>query len=113
MLIGQCPVKKVTMAGVDVPCLVDTGSMVSTITEGFFKEHFQSQVQGNLQACGWLQLEAANGLDIPYRGYLELDGMILGKNLPSMGILVVQDSPDALTQKKKCTVPGLLGMNIW
>jgi hypothetical protein len=67
------------MAGVDVPCLVDTGSMVST-TEGFFKEHFQSQVQGNLQACGWLRLKAAHGLDIPYRGYLKLDVMILGKN---------------------------------
>lgn len=37
--------------------------------------------------------------------------MILGKSLPHMGILVVQDSPDVLTQKKKC-IPGLLRMNI-
>lgn len=26
-----------------------------------------------LKDCGWLVLKAANGLDIPYVGYLELD----------------------------------------
>ncbi len=111
-LIGQCPVMKVVMAGVVVPCLVDTGSMVSTITEGFFAEHFQPQVQGILQSCGWLQLKAANGLDIPYKGYLELDVEVLGRTLSRMGILVVRDPPDVQTQTRKRNVPGLLGMNI-
>lgn len=85
----------VKMEGVPIACLVDTGSMVSTVTESFFKEHFQVQGQDQLRSCGWLQLKAASGLDIPYRGYLELDLEVLGKVLPSVGILVVHDPPDS------------------
>ena len=39
-LMGECPVVEVCMGGVSVPCLVDTGSMVTTVTEGFFKSIF-------------------------------------------------------------------------
>lgn len=95
-----------------VTCLVDTGSMVSTITETYFNKHFQALGQDQLHSCGWLQLKAANGLDIPYRGYLELDVEVLGKVLPSIGILVVQDPPDLGTREKKDPVSGLVGMNV-
>lgn len=40
-LIGNCPVVEVVVGGVEVKCLLDTGSMVTTITESFFKEAFQ------------------------------------------------------------------------
>ena len=106
MLIGQCPVSDVKMEGVSITCLVDTGSMVSTITESFFKEHFQVQGQTQLRSCGWLQLRAANGLDIPYRGYLELDIEVLGRVLPSIGILVVQDPPASGSKLKKTLSQG-------
>ncbi|KAL7861661.1 hypothetical protein SRHO_G00131020 [Serrasalmus rhombeus] len=58
------------------------------------------------------RLKAANGLDIPYCGYVELDVEVLGKLLPCLAILVVKDSGDALTQQKKGLVPGVLGMNV-
>ena len=103
---------EVGMGDVVVPCLLDTGSMVTTITETFFKQYFQSQGVEQLQQCKWLQLKAANGLDIPYVGYVELDVNVLGKTLPKMGVLVVKDSPDSFSQQQKCKVPGLLGMNI-
>lgn len=35
-LMSSCPHLGVSMGGVSVPCLVDTGSMVSTVTESFF-----------------------------------------------------------------------------
>lgn len=54
------------MGGVEVPCLVDTGSMVSTISESFFLQKFEPWGQERLQSCHWLQLRAANGLAIPY-----------------------------------------------
>lgn len=111
-LIAQCPVTDVKMGGVAVTCLVDTGSMGSTITETFFKEQFQGLGQNQLRSCGWLQLKAANGLDIPYRGYLELDVEILVKVFPSMGILVVQDPPGLALKAGKDTVQGLVGMNV-
>ena len=64
-----------------------------------------------MQPCDWLQLEAANGLTIPYLGYIELDLEVLGKALPKIGVLVVKDSWDPTTRQQKMSVPGLLGMN--
>lgn len=59
------------MGGVKVPSLVDTGSMVSTVSESFFCQYFEPWGQECLRSCHWLQLRAANGLAIPYIGYLE------------------------------------------
>lgn len=81
--------------------------MVSTITESFFLAQFGAWGHGRLRSCQWLQLHAANGLAIPYVGYLELDVELCGKVVPRCGILVVKDTSGALP-----SVPGILGMNI-
>ena len=47
---------------------------------------------------GWLQLQAANGLSIPYVGYIELDLQLCRKVIPHVGVLVVKDSIDSCTQ---------------
>ncbi len=95
----------VLMGGVRVPCLLDTGSMVSTVAESYFFQHFSEQ----LHSCNWLQLKAANGLDIPYLGYAEVNVEVLGKAIPNKGILVVKDT---LSLQSKTNTPGVLGMNI-
>lgn len=105
-LLASCPVI-IVMGGVSVTCLVDTGSMVSTITESYFYEHFALLGHDRLQSCHWLQLRAENGLSIPYIGYLELDVNLCDKVLPHCGILVVKDPA-----KTGSSVPGILGMNI-
>lgn len=81
------------MGGVKVPSLVDTGSMVSTVAESFFYQHFEPWGQECLHACNWLELRAASGLKIPFLGYLELDVKLCGKLMPRCGILVVRDPP--------------------
>ena len=81
--------------------------MVSTVTESFFLQQFEPWGQDRLQSCHWLQLRAANGLDIPYIGYLELDVLLCSKVMPRCGILVVKDPPGASS-----VVPGVLGMNV-
>jgi len=43
-----------------------------------------------------LALKAADGLDIPYVGYLELDIQVLGRTFPGRGVLVVKDAPHTL-----------------
>ena len=95
------------MGGVEVPCLVDTGSMVSTITESFFVKNFEPWGAEKLKSCNWLQLTAANGLDIPYLGYLELDVELCGRVIAKRGVLVVKEPPGYTP-----SVPGILGMNI-
>lgn len=94
------------MGGVNVPCLVDTGSMVSTVTESFFLQHFEPLVREKLQSCHWLQLRAANGLAIPYIGYLELDVKLCSKSMARCGVLVVKDPPGDMSLH----IPGVLGM---
>lgn len=81
-----------------VPCLIDTGSMVTTVTESFFYKHF-SHLQK--KDCKWLGLKAANGLDIPYSGYIELDIFVLGQRIPGRGILIVRDPPNVALQDRK------------
>lgn len=81
--------------------------MVSTITESFFEQHFAPWGADRLQSCHWLQLRAANGLAIPYIGYLELDVALCDKVFPGCGILVVRDPPGASS-----LVSGILGMNV-
>ena len=92
-----------------VPCLIDTGSMVTTVTESFFYKHF-SHLQK--KDCKWLGLKAANGLDIPYSGYIELDIFVLGQRIPGRGILIVRDPPNVALQDRKVATPGILGMNV-
>lgn len=96
------------MGEVAVPCLVDTGSMVSTMTESFFRQHFEAWGQEKLRSCHWLRLQAANGLPIPYLGYLELGVELCGRFLPGCGVLVVKDPPADASPH----APGVLGMNI-
>lgn len=107
-LISSCPHLDVDMGGVKVPCLVDTGSMVSTISESFFRQHLEPWGQERLRSCHWLELRAANGLTIPYLGYLELNVQLCGKLMPQCGVLVVRDPPGGVPSR----VPGVLGMNV-
>lgn len=96
------------MGGIKVPCLIDTGSMVSTISESFFCQHFEPLGQERLRLCHWLELKAAKGLAIPYIGYLEFEVELCGKVMPHCGVLVVTTPPGGVPAQ----VPGVLGMKV-
>lgn len=91
-VMSSCPHIDLAVGGVTVSCLVDTGSMVSIVTESFFSEHFAPWGYDRLQSCHWLQLRAANSLTIPYIGYFKLGVALCGKLFPNCGILVVRSS---------------------
>lgn len=103
-LVGNCPAVTIGIGGVTVECILDTGSMVSTITESFYNKYLCGIPI--VQECH-LKLRAANGLEIPYVGYIEADVYVQPVNLrlEKRGILIVKD-----TQGRE--IPGLLGMNI-
>ena len=89
------------LGGVHVHCFLDSGSQVSTITESFFNKHFRPRRSKLLDTNQWLTLTAANGLEIPYIGYLELDFEAQGVTIPQRGILVVRDPPDPQSRARK------------
>ncbi len=37
-IIGTCPEVVISIAGVDIKCLYDSGSQVTTVTEGFLEQ---------------------------------------------------------------------------
>lgn len=65
-VVGRTPTVDAKIGGVLVPCVADTGSMVSFVMETFFKEKRQSVCGEVLDTGGMLRLRAANGLEIPY-----------------------------------------------
>lgn len=105
--VGTCPVVGLVIGGVNTQALLDTGSQVSTISEQFFRDYLCGKDDDMLSTAGLLKLTAANGLDIPYLGYIELEVEAMGIKMPDCGFLVVKNisSPGD-------TVPCIVGMNI-
>lgn len=108
--VGTCPVVELSICGVTTKGLLDTGSQVSTITDPFFRDHLRGKDDDVLSMAGWLKLTAANGLDIPYLGYLELEVEAMGMEMSDCGFLVVKDETSASSPEN--TVSCILGMNI-
>ena len=105
--IGKAPIIEATVGGVITRVLVDTGSQVSTIKETFYRTHL-AQTENHLQEPNnWLTIRAANGLTVPYVGYLELDIEVCGVVVPKRGVLVVKDNDE-----RKGDVCDLLGTNV-
>ncbi|CAB4036798.1 Hypothetical predicted protein [Paramuricea clavata] len=65
-----------------------------------------------LSTSGWLKLTAANGLEILYLGYFELDIEIFDLKVCRREILVAKNSAINAIRPRKREVPGLLGMNV-
>ena len=109
-MVGGTPTIQARLGGVDVLCMVVSGSMVSFVTEDFYKKKLQPTC-GHMRKDGqMLTLRAANGLEIPYLGYLELTVEVDGVKVPSCGVLVLKDTP--ATTKQRRDIPGLLGTNV-
>lgn len=83
---------------------MDTGSQVTLFSESLSRELFDArQLQG--METPWLTLRGANGLDIPYVGYLVTDFKIHGVTVPQKGVVVVRDHCLGVHR-------ALLGMNV-
>lgn len=103
-LVGDCPMIQVSMDGIEISCLLDTGSQVSMVRQEWLQRHFGQDGQHLKDPASWLKLKAANGKEIPYLGYVEVQMDIAGVTLSNVGVIVVKDS---------CLkVSGLVGMNV-
>ncbi|MGL5293021.1 MAG: retropepsin-like aspartic protease, partial [Aeromonas sp.] len=103
-LIGHCPVVVAQVNGQEIRCILDTGSQVTLFTESLAHELFGTNGRPPAEAP-WLTLRGANGLDIPYVGYLVTDLKIHGVVVPQKGVVVVRDP--CLGSRR-----ALIGMNV-
>ena len=83
--------------------LLDSGSMVSTITSQYWSEHFPDQQVHPLDDL--LTLSGAGGSDIPYRGYVEIDTKLPGVDASPFPLVVEETEYNS-------RVPVLIGTNI-
>lgn len=69
-LVGAKCTAQVTISDQDCSCLLDTGSQVTTIPNSFYQENLSHLPINSLNNL--LEVEGANGQDVPYLGYIEV-----------------------------------------
>ena len=108
--VGECYSVTVTFADVAVPCLLDPGSQVTTVSEEFFAKSLASRGFKLQRIPGTLSLVSASGSAIPYTGYFETDIHALGKTMKSRVVLVIKETSSP--PQARGGVHGILGMNV-
>jgi hypothetical protein len=107
-LVGECNEVSVRIFDIETRALLDTGSTVSTINEAFYRRHFPDIPLQSLDFA--LSVECADGLELPYLGYIALDLQVIGvPALPLMKeclFLVVNES------SYNSKVPALIETNL-
>lgn len=107
-MLGEANESDIHIDGVICPCLVDTGSMVTTVGESFYRQHLSHIAITSMDNL--LKIEGATGHEVPYLGYIEAPvsskqdctGLCMETTIP---ILVV---PDTSYNRR---VPIVMGTN--
>lgn len=108
-LFGKTPRICVTMEGIQVGAIADSGAEVSLVTEAWYKEWLlprQVVVHGMD-----VQVTDAKGTEIPCIGYVRVDLEVEGQLIKDCGLFVKgADQSEGVVQGTK--LPVLLGMNV-
>lgn len=107
-LVGETNEAHILVNDIQTTALLDTGSCVSVISESFVKKELKSieiQPLNNI-----LKIECADGQELPYIGYVEID-LRINKGLPQSTLkhCLFLVSPDTNYSKR---VPVIIGTNI-
>ena len=116
--VSQCPAIPMDLLGREVPSLLDSGSMVTLIREGYFVKHIQPLLKKSsskmAEAHSLFWLSAANNEIMPVSKYFEADVSVLGFRIPWVGFLVVKDPNVLLKPQHNTQLLGVIGCNlIW
>ena len=71
-VVGDDNVGNMIVEGKVVRCLLDTGSMVTTLSEDYYNRHLSSSYE-LLSLKTIIRIEGAGGHDLPYSGYVEVE----------------------------------------
>ena len=103
-------------SGQKMPSLLDSGSMVMLIHEGYFIKNILPLLKksaGDLtEAHSLFRLSAANNEVMPVSKYFEADVTLLGFTIPHVGFLVVKDPNTLLEPQHSTQLPGVIGCNL-
>ena len=103
--VAKSPEVTITVLGQKVRFILDTGSEVTVLPETILSR-LSSPQPAVQDVSRWLKVYAANGTELPYAGYAELEMEVLGIQLSRVGVLVSKASPGDSQSV------GLLGCNV-
>ena len=108
-VIGKRCQSAILLDGIEVECLLDSGSQVSTVSEGFYNRYLSSRPLESLQSA--INIEGIGGHRLPYLGYVSVPVQFPGspttESQPKECLFLV--CPDTGFSEK---VPVLVGTNI-
>ena len=106
-MFGKPTETEIILHGKRIKALLDTGSTVSTISKGFYREELSDLIEMK-PLDEIVEIECAGGSQLPYEGYIEADIKTPGNsNIITRTIMLV--TPDSHYSRQ---VPVLLGTNI-
>ena len=107
-VVGNAITAEILIEGKPCLALLDTGATISTISHKFYNDRLKHIPLNQLHTL--LDIECANGIKLPYEGYIEVDIAVneLPNSTRTPAIILVVPSNDF--HKK---IPCLLGTNCW
>ena len=105
-LLGPANEAEVMIGGLMCAALIDTGSMITSVSTNYFKEHLEDIYP--LQPLDSLMVEGAGGENLPYLGYIDAALMVPDCMMEELGvpILVIKDT------SYNSRVPVVVGTNV-
>ena len=114
--VSQCPAIPIDLLGQKVPSLLDSGSMVILICEGYFTKNILPLLNNSTseltKAHSLFWLSATNNEVIPVSKYFEADVTLPGFRIPWVGFLVVKDPNVLLEPQYSTQLLGVIGGNL-
>ena len=107
--IAPSPRGKMTIGGLDIGCIFDTGAESSIIPSSVYHRHLKERLGGLQHEPGvFLNVVGVGGIEVPIEGFIEVSVEISGQTLQG-GFLVAEDRVCNGTQSD---YPVLVGCNI-
>ena len=104
-VVGKTNEVQIEVEGVSCMALIDTGSMITTVSEEFYNQHLSAWELKDLESA--LEIQVAGGHNLPYSGCVELS-ITIPKNKRSIIVPVLV----VATTEYNRSVPIVVGTNV-
>ena len=110
-LVGEPCETACVIGGVHTSCLIDSGSVVTTIQKQFYDENLRHDYPLEQVVDGALRIEGANGQPVLYEGYtsvpITLPKDVVGTDTPVTVLAII------VTCQNSCPSPLIIGTNVF
>ena len=115
--VAPCPKINILIMDQKPRSLLDSGSMVTLMTQSYFEECLKSKIlepqPGGINAHNLFNLKGVGENQVPLNRYFTCDITIRGVVVPDVGVLVKTDRVLTTSKGVKTKVPVIIGCNVF